>query len=401
LSSGSLRAAAEAGTDALTGASAPARVGVCHIASGDRWAGAEAEVRALLKFLTLDPRLELSAIVLNRGRLAEALEHLGIPVRVIPEREKGFLSIVGEAARFLGERHVEVIHSHRYKENLIAAWLARRCRVPHLVRTEHGLPEPFSGYGALKQRLIRGLDGWVARHATDRVIGVSAEMARQLARGRDRQKVVFIPNGVDLEGVRSALTQPEAKQRLGISTAHPVIGTAGRLEPIKRLDIFLRAATAIARERPEAVFVIAGEGREAARLARLAASLGVAGQVRFLGHRDDAHDVLRAFDILLLTSDHEGLPMVLLEAMCLGVLPVARAVGGIPEVIHDGVNGVLVDSGDPAGAGLAAACLEALRDRPRAERLIASGMKSVREEFGAAETARRVAQLYFSLFERA
>jgi glycosyltransferase involved in cell wall biosynthesis len=114
-----------------------------------------------------------------------------------------------------------------------------------------------------------------------------------------------------------------------------------------------------------------------------------------LGHRDDVCDILRALDLLILSSDREGLPMVLLEALSMGVVVVARAVGGIPEVIQNGVNGILVDSVDPRG--LADACVQLLADRTRSQRLAEAAIKSVTESHGAARTAEQVTRLYFSL----
>jgi glycosyltransferase involved in cell wall biosynthesis len=398
LSFGNLPAEAEAGTRAPQSESATARWGVCHVASGDRWAGAEVQIATLLKALARDERLQLSAILLNPGRLAKEIETQGIPVKVIPEGEHSFLGIVREASNFLANREVRILHSHRYKENLLAAWLANRCGIPYCVRTQHGLPEPQTGYRALKQGLIQGLDHLVARHATDRIISVSSEMTRQLTRRLSPQKVVTIPNGIDLEGVRSRFTAEEAKQRLGIPRGHQVIGTAGRLEPVKRLDIFLRAAGEIAAQRPNTRFVIAGEGREEARLKVLAQDLGVAGQVLFLGRRDDVYDVLQAFDVLLLSSDHEGLPMVLLEALYLSVVVAARAVGGVLEVIQNGTNGVLVDSDDPRS--LADACVQVLAEPARFRSLAEAGVRSVTDGYGSVKIAGQVTRLYSSLIEQ-
>ncbi len=371
------------------------RTAVCHIVSGDRWAGAEVQVAALLKYLKRETNLSLSAMVLNPGRLADEIQGCGIETRVISESEHGFRAIARYAREYLRDRNIQILHSHRYKENLLAALLAWRLDIPHVVRTQHGLPEPQTGMRRLKQGLILGVDRLVARRATDRVISVSSEMSRQLALRIDPRRIVTIPNGIDLEVVRSRFAAREAKERLGIPAESPVIGTAGRLEPVKRLDIFLRAAAAIRGERPATRFVIAGEGREAAHLKALAESLGIAENVQFLGHRDDIHDVVRAFDLLVLSSDHEGLPMILLEALCLGVAVVARAVGGIPDVIQDGVNGLLVDSADPRS--LAQACLRALSDRALCERLAEAGARLVAGNFAASATARQVAQLYSSL----
>lgn len=371
------------------------QISVCHIVSGDLWAGAEVQVATLLKCLSRETSLALAAIVLNSGRLADEIQSYAIETRVIPENKHGFLAIARESIRFLKGRDVQILHSHRYKENLLAALMARRLHIPCVVRTQHGLPEPQAGLRRLKQQLILSLDRFLARRSTDRVISVSSEMTQALARHLNARKIATIPNGIDLERTRSLLAVAEAKENLGIPRNCPVIGTAGRLEPVKRLDLFLEMAAVIIRERPDVRFVISGDGREAARLWARAEALGIHRQVFFLGHRNDVFDVLRAFDVLVLSSDHEGLPMVLLEAMALGVVVVARAVGGIPEVIRNGVNGVLVDSSDPAA--LASACRQFLDSPARSKQVAEAARDLVANDFSAERAAGQVRQLYYSL----
>ena len=249
-----------------------ATLGVCHIASGDRWAGAEVQLTALLNGLRQCPDLRVSAIFLNEGRPAEEARQIGIDVCVFDEAQQSFFQILWGAGRFLAGRNVQVLHSHRYKENLLAALLARRCHVPIHVCSQHGAPEPFKGWRGLRQGAIQALDRQVALRATDRVISVSDELRAQLARSLPEGKVITIHNGIDEDKVVSRFTAAEAKQRLGIPPDCAVVGTAGRLDPIKRLDIFLNAAEQIGRTLPNTRFVIAGDGTEASRLRDLAAS---------------------------------------------------------------------------------------------------------------------------------
>lgn len=373
----------------------PGAIRVCHIASGDLWAGAEVQVATLLKYLARDSRVAVSAILLNSGRLADEIARLGVESAVIPESENGFWEILRAAMRFLRGKNIQVFHSHRYKENLLAALLAWRLDVPVLIRTRHGMVEPLKGLKEVKQTLIQGVDRLTARWTVDRVISVSREMAGRLGRDLGPEKVITIPNGIDFGQARSDLTPAEARERLRIPAGCRVIGAAGRLEPVKRLDIFLEAALQISREVPTARFVIAGEGREQARLQALARKLGLPDRVRFLGHRDDIFDVLRAMDILVVSSDHEGLPMVLLEALAMGLTVVGRNVGGIPEVVENGVTGILVQSNSPAE--LASACLEVLSDEEHRCRLGGAARNFVREHFSAESGERHVVELYQSL----
>lgn len=398
MSVGSQPNVAEPGTnDASPGHSRAgfAPLGVCHIASGDRWAGAEVQLCALLKGLRQIPGLQVCAIFLNEGRLAEEAQHMRLDVCVFDETRQGFFQILAGAVRFLAGRGVQVLHSHRYKENLLAALLARLCRVPVHVSSRHGAPEPFKGWQGLKQLAIEALDHEVALHATDCMISVSDELRKSLIRRIPPSKVITIHNGIDQDTVLSRLTTEEAKQRLGIPSDCAVVGTAGRLDPIKRLDLFVLAAKEIVNDLPNARFVIAGDGPDALRLRALAASLGLSDRVLFLGHRGDVYDVMRAMDIFVVCSDHEGLPMALLETLYLGVPVVARPVGGITEVIENGVSGLCVKSAEPED--LASVCLSLVRDDSRRSQLARAGAAVVAKGFTAYQTAERTAALYRSL----
>jgi L-malate glycosyltransferase len=370
----------------------PSTIAVCHIVSGDLWAGAEAQLAALLRTLSRNPGFCLSAILLNQGRLAEELRECGLDVKVIPESKNSFASILSEAAKFLRARRVQILHSHRYKENLLAALAAWQCHIPIVIRTQHGAPEPFAGFRALKQTALQGVDRLVARYATDCIISVSGDLERRLARCVSKDKIALIPNGLDTSTVSSGLSVAEAKTRLGIPAENPVLGYAGRLAPIKRLDIFIAAAGEIRSRFPEAKFVIVGDGSEKFALHQAVQAARLNDRFVFLGHRDDVYDVLRAFDLFVLTSDHEGLPIALLEALHLRVPVVARRVGGIPEVVQHGLSGLLVDSPDPRA--LAEACIKLLRANDLRLRLADAGALRVAQHFSAERTAALTAELY-------
>ncbi len=379
------------------GAPVSGKIRVCHLASGDRWAGAEVQIATLLKQLTRSGEIELSAIFLNDGRLAEEVRRASIETLVIPEGKAGFLHILRRATKFLRPKGIQILHSHRYKENLLAAFLTRRCGIPVWISTRHGLKEPFCwGLRSLKQSLILGIDRFLLRSMADRVVGVSSEVAQHLRGFLGFDKVVTIRNGVDTESVRSRLTISEAKERLGIAPASVVMGAVGRLEAVKRLDIFLKAAQLISNHTRNADFVVAGDGSQRSALEQLARQLGIADRVHFLGHRDDAFDVLRALDILVLSSDHEGLPMVVLEALTLGVVVISRRVGGIPEVIDNQATGILVESESPSD--LADACVRVLSDEACRRRIADAGRNHVIQNFDAARTVSRIIGLYREVF---
>ena len=370
---------------------------VCHLVSGDTWAGAEAQVAALLRGLCRLRELRVSVILLNEGRLAEELRCAGAVVKVIPESSLSYVAIVRQAAEFLREQGVQVLHSHRYKENLLAATLGTILRIPTQVRTVHGMREPFRGWSGVRHLLIHGLDHWTGRFAADAVISVSDGMAQRLAAMYGASKVAVIRNGVETNRLHSRYGRAEAHELIGCPPA-PVVGIAGRLVPVKRLDLFLKMAASIRRQMPSTEFVIAGEGPERARLMEQARALGIESSVHFLGHREDIHDVLRAMDVLVMCSDHEGLPMTLLEALWLDVPVVGRHVPGIREVLRDGQYGLCIEGEDPEA--LATACLRLLRNPGLAQSLCKAASRYIAQEFSAENNTAEVAQLYQRLAVR-
>lgn len=375
----------------------PERVTVCHVDSGDLWAGAEVNTTTLLKALIRRPELQVSAILLNEGEMARRLRTYGIDVKMISESEHNFLAIFKEAARFLRCKSVRILHSHRYKENLLSALLARHCSIPYFVCTCHGAPEPFRGWRHVKHAATTSLDRLVMRHFADRVISLSDELRTGMLRDLPTDKVLTVRTGIDTEQVRSVLTKSEAKRWLGIADNVKVVGYAGRLVPIKRLDIFLAAAKQVVETDSTTAFVIAGDGPEEARLKARARDLHLGDRVHFLGFREQIYDVMRAFDVFVLCSDHEGTPRSILEALYLGVPVVARAVGGIPEVVEDGVTGVLISSTEPGA--LAHACEGLLKDDVGRQQMAARGVAAVGRSFSIERSASQMIEVYRSLEE--
>lgn len=372
-----------------------APISVCHLASGDAWGGAEAQLSALMRSLSKQTELRMSAIVLNEGRLAEELRSCCGDVKIISERQRSFWQIVAETREFLHARNIQIVHAHRYKENVIGALLTCGKSDMKLVKTQHGQTETLAGLAGAKQWLAHTLDRLTMRYAADAVISVSSQLTGYLKKYVNHDRIAVIPNGLDLAGVNCELSRAEAKQRLGIPEEAPVVGFVGRLERVKRLDIFVHTAGEIVNQIPTTNFVIAGSGREELRLRQLVTDLGLSNRFVFLGYRSDTPAILRAMDVLLITSDHEGLPMVLLEAMALGTLVVAREVGGISEVLTDEETGFLVEDQNPAA--LSKACIEALQNKKKAEQLALAARKLVETRFLAEHNGARVVELYTAL----
>jgi glycosyltransferase involved in cell wall biosynthesis len=383
--------------ESTTGSHADAvnKIGVCHIVYGGAWAGVEVQVTTLLKTLNQSPEVELCAILFGKERLAEELARLRIPTKVVSRGRTRWLGGLRDCVQFLRERRVDILHSHQHRENFLSVFLGRFAGVPILVQTQHGHPELFSGLSGMKRRILLSGERLTAKYAVDKVIAVSAEVTRYLRTYLPAKQVEVVRNGIEVGKVLCNLSSAEAKSRLGLRADSLVVGTAARLESVKRLDLFLSVAEQLSRSLPETMFVIAGKGREEARLRQLIKQHRLENRVVMLGHRDDVHQVLRAMDVLLITSDREGIPMVVLEAMVLGLPVVARDVGGISEILEHGTTGMLVPSGDVQA--LTESCLMLLNDRGMRTRVAQNAQAAVAKNYSAEANAAQTLRLYRSL----
>jgi len=361
----------------------------------DLWAGAEVQLAILLRSLATLADLEVSAILFNEGWLARELRETGVETHVIRETDRNPLSILSELGTYFRRAQVEVVHTHKYKDNVLAALAAIRHRVPYLVRTVHGAPEPFAGLRAFKMNVYGVLDGIANRWAVDRLFAVSFALRELLVERFGSDKVTCIHNGVDLARIRVTTDLLSLRKELGLDPHDFVIGTMGRLHPVKGLEVFLRAARIIKDHGKRAKFIIAGDGPLRGQLQTLAHDCGLAPEALFLGHRSDGNNILGLMDLFVLSSLNEGIPLVLLEAMALTRPVVATAVGGIPEVVEHEISGLLVTAGNHDD--LAKGCLRVLDDSTLAQRLGHAGRKRVEEAFSADVMAENVANVYRTL----
>jgi glycosyltransferase involved in cell wall biosynthesis/protein-tyrosine-phosphatase len=375
---------------------APATLRVCHVMSADLWAGAEVQVATTAEYLVRQPGVSVSAVLFNDGPLAAELRRLGVPVMIVDERQTSAIGILRRLTRFFKEQQIDLVHTHRYKDSVLGALAAKMAGVPNVVRTVHGLREPMSGWNTLKFRLYEALERAVLLCFADLVIAVSRGMADTLRRSGYRPtSVTQIHNGINLEAIAAHRSRDEVLRQLGIDPAAFVIGTAGRLSPVKGHAGLLRAVRQIRQARPGTICVLVGGGPLEEELRAEAARLGIAEACRFTGAREDVHDLVGAMDVFVLPSLSEGIPMALLEAMALGRPVVASAVGGVPEVIQDGVNGLLVPAGDDRL--LAAACVRLSRDRTYAQTLAARARRFVEERFCHERSGRALLAAYRSV----
>ena len=280
------------------------------------------------------------------GVFASEFEKIGIPVHVLspstwpPNYIPGFLKL-------LALRDPEIIHFHLFGSNFVAKPLAALLGKQALVVHDHTNAE-----SRINNPLLLVADALTNRLSA-RVITV-AESVRKLLierEGMGEERVITLPNGIDTEMFFPPTTEQKvsARKALGIPEGHFVVGGVGRLAEVKNPRAFLKVAARFLEHTPQANFVIAGTGPLEAELRELGASKGIGDSVHFLGHISDRVGLYRALDALLITSNSEGTPMTLLEAMSCGVPVVSSAVGGIPEVCQNNRDALLVPPGDVEG----------------------------------------------------
>jgi glycosyltransferase involved in cell wall biosynthesis len=360
---------------------------VLAIFSGDLWAGAEVVICTLLGRLQRTGRVRLIALGLNEGTLTQRLRAHGIETHVLPEDRHTFPVIVLRALRLLRGRRIDIIHSHRYKENVLGALLAPPLRATRLVATVHGLPEWAAGERPDAGRLVR-LDHAILRRRFDRVVAVSHDIRRRLTREfrLPPERVHVIHNGLTMPDA-SGPPVGDLRRRHGLH-----VGSVGRLVPVKDYGLFLDTAARIRARQRGVRFSILGEGPLRGDLFRRSIQLGLADCFQILPPLADPFPYYRTLDVYLNTSRHEGIPMSLLEAMACGVPVVAPEVGGIPEMITHGADGYLVRS--RRADDLARTCLDLLRDPAGRRSVQDKARETVAARFSADVMASRYLELY-------
>lgn len=295
--------------------------------------------------------------------LTDCLARAGVPWSHAPTLQRR-LSLRRDllALRDLRDRirHIrpDIVHTHSSKAGFVGRLAARMAGVSRILYTPHG--HVFhSYYGSPLTRLFIALERFAARFTERIIVLTNAEAEQHIAVGvGTRGQFIIIPSGVDLAAVRAeARGAARVRCELGLSGDTPIIGSVARLVPVKGLRYLVEAMPAILRRCPAAHLVLAGDGDERPMLARLGREHGIADRVHLLGFRPDAAAVTAALNAFVLPSLNEGQGRVLVTAMALGVPIVATKVGGVPEVVEDGRQGLLVPSADPQALAEAVAAL--------------------------------------------
>jgi glycosyltransferase involved in cell wall biosynthesis len=343
-------------------------------------------------------RLDVSLGVLetrDENSRAHVIMQAGVPLERLRVRRVADPAGFARTYSFLRRRRAQLVHSHLEVADVFAVAAGRLLGIP-TVATRHAPNEPVRGArGYRRQQLL----WWSLQRAT-RVLAVSDAARTQLhAHGLAPERTATLYNGVDVErfaGVTPAEVA-SVERELALADAHPRILTVAVLRPGKGVDTMLDALPAVRAGFPTACYLVAGDGAERPALERRARRLGVHRHVRFLGSRADVPRLLALADVAVLPSQADLLPTAVIEAMAAATPVIASGVGGIPEIIEDGLTGRLVPPGDPAA--LARACRELLAAPARAAEIAERARAVAHDRFSLDRQVDRLAEIYGELLD--
>jgi glycosyltransferase involved in cell wall biosynthesis len=321
-----------------------------------------------------------------KDTLAGRLTELGVPVWCLATRHEADPRWAWRLRRLLHEREYDIVHAHSPYvagvARLVTSSLPRRRR-PRLVSTTHNAWDTF----ALPTRLLNA----VTAPLDDALLAVSPQVTASMwPRSRGRAETLL--HGVALDRVRAAAASRSAERaRLGIAPRELVVGTVANYTAQKDYPTLLAAARIVTAADRAVRFCAVGQGPLEDEIIRMRDELGLAGRVIVTGYQEDATRVMAGFDVFVLASRFEGLPVALMEALALGLPVVATSVGGVPSAVTDGLEGLLVPPGSPEA--LAGAIARLTRD-PALRHEMAEAARRRGDDFDIARAVRRVEAVY-------
>jgi glycosyltransferase involved in cell wall biosynthesis len=367
-----------------------------HVSILSGWLDPERYETLLVSGRTGPGEASADHLAAERGAHLVTIAHLSPEIRPAEDARA-----LGALVRAIRRFEPDIVHTHTAKAGFLgrlAAVLARPGRRPIVVHTYHG--HVLEGYfGPAKTAVYRGLERAAAR-VSDALIGVSRQTVDDLVRLEvaPRERFRVVPLGLDLGPFLALAPTPDAdaplRRAANVGPDELLVTLAGRLVPIKRVEVALEAVALARAEGAPIRFAIVGDGELRGELEARAAELGLGDAVHFAGFRRDMPEVVAATDIALLTSDNEGTPVALIEAAAGARPAISTDVGGVATVVTP-QSGRLSPAGEPAP--LAAALVELARDPELRRRLGAAGREHVSARFGAQRLLADVDALYAEL----
>ena len=332
-------------------------------------------------------RFDVSVLCLRAlGEFTPEIEAMGIKVFFIPQKKGTDYFSFLKVAKILNAQRIEIIHTHNTQPFVDGTMAALMTGVKTIVHTDHARVFP--------DKIRYMVAEWLMSLFAYKVIGVSDHTSQNLRKYLkiSPKKIRTVPNGINRSKYRTQIDKDKMKKKLGINGDGPIIGTMGRLVMEKGITYLLKAMQKVIMEFPNIQLLIVGDGAMKPYLEREAVDLGVHSNVIFTGSRLDVPELLNLFDLFVLSSISEGLPMVLLEAMAAECSIVATGVGGVPIAIKNGENGSLVSPKNPEM--LASTIIALLKDKRLRDKYATNGYKIFKENYDARIMTKQYEELY-------
>lgn len=304
------------------------------------------------------------------------------------DQTDGLLHGLRSARRAAKDGSFDIVQTHGFKPTVFGLYLKLTLGMKWVCFLHGKTAENF------KVRAYHALDHLLQRFA-DRVVLVAESQRKMAIGGGDRRRVRVLYNAVDMERPARRAAHPRSiRSELGLPSSARLVSVVGRLSPEKGGDVFIDAFARLV-QKDGTVGLLIGDGQERPALEQRAAAAGLGQRVRFLGYTPFPGDYIEQSDLVVIPSHSEACPNVLLEAMALRTPVVSTRVGGVPELVDDGVEALVVPPGDPAA--LAAAMDRVLGDRALALSLAAAALERVRTRYSTTARAAAVYGLYQEL----
>jgi len=365
--------------------SAEKKITVLHTESSTGWGGQE--TRTFHESLGMK-KLGVKIVILCQpdSELGKKAKAAGIEVRTCRMKKSYDVTAVSYILKLIKKENVDIVNMHSGRDSLLAGIAGRlSSKKPAIVRTRH-LALPITSkftYNVLAHKIVTVSD-YVRNYL--------------ISEGISPSKIDAVHTCVDINKFDPEKAKNGFRKELGVGATTPIVGTVSILRRKKGHHILLDAIPEILKEVPEAVFVFAGNGPQEGNITRRIKELGLSGKVFMLGLRHDIPDILKSIDLFVLPTLQEALGTSFIEAMAMETPVIGTDVGGVSEVIEDGVNGYIVKANDPSG--LAKTIIKVLKADQRGKIMGMEGRRMVLKKFSSERMCDQMLVLYGSLLKR-
>ncbi|MBC8235804.1 glycosyltransferase [bacterium] len=364
------------------------KINILQIINSIEHGGTEIQLLYLLRNINRQ-KYNVMVCALGSGTLEKDFRETNVPVKVIKSNFHYDITLIFRLVRFMQHHKIDIVHTYLSLADIFGRFAAKIAGVPIIIS---GCRSANTQQKKISMYLMR-----IANKFTDIVIS-NSNAGKEFVINTQKlkaNKISVVYNGIDFEKYSKTINIDAKKREIGIESNNFVVGTVARLDPLKGVNYFLEAASKVAQSIPNIVFIVVGEGPQRLKLEELSRRLGIVSKTIFTGYRKDVAELAQIFDVSVLSSVVEGMPNAIIESMALGKPVVASNVGGVPEIVKNGQNGILVPPGDVES--LANAIIRLLLDKRLAYHLSQEAKQYVEKCYPIDLMVKKVENVYDAL----